>query len=145
MTRLLLIAATSVLLLANAGTASALTVAEVAKDLACPCQCPLIVKDCNMSCGITWKKEIGELIKKGMTKQEIMDYFISSYGESARLNTSQKLDGKIYQYTRSFDTMDWTILWSAVVSWMLILFIGIFIAVRRFFPSADALPSGDSH
>ena len=121
--------------------AEALTVAEVAKDLACPCQCPLILQDCNMSCGITWKNEIGELIKKGMTKQEIMDYFISSYGEEARLTPWQRIDGKIYQYTRSFDSMDWAMVWSGIVSWMLILFVGIYFGVRLFLPSSKS-PSG---
>ncbi len=122
------------ILLSNPG--QALTVAEVAKDLACPCQCPLILQDCNMSCGIAWKNEIGELITQGMTKQEIMDYFISSYGQDARLTTRQKIDGKIYQYTRGFDTLDWLILWSGVATWLMILFAGIFLAVRRLSPSA---------
>jgi hypothetical protein len=129
-------------LLIAATNAKALTVAEVAKDLACPCQCPLILQDCNMSCGITWKNEIGELINKGMTKQEIMDYFITSYGENARLTTRQKIEGKIYQYTRSFDTLDWAMLWSGVATWMLILFIGIYLGVRRFLPSSRVLGGG---
>ena len=53
---------TTLLCLLAASNVEALTVAEVAEDLACPCQCPLILKDCNMSCGLTWKNEIGELI-----------------------------------------------------------------------------------
>ena len=81
------------------GNASALTVLEVAKDLACPCQCPLILEDCNMTCGLEWKNEIGRLIKTGMNKQEIMNHFIAQYGEEARLTPRQKIDGKIYQYT----------------------------------------------
>jgi cytochrome c-type biogenesis protein CcmH/NrfF len=141
--RTLIITIIVTLCLAASSNTLALTVAEVAKDLACPCQCPLILQDCNMSCGITWKNEIGELIIKGMNKQQIMDYFISAYGESARLTTRQKLDGKIYQYTRSFDTIDWAILWSGITAWMLILFLGIYLAVRRALPSSKILVSGD--
>jgi len=141
--RILIVTLVATLSLTTSSNTQALTVAEVAKDLACPCQCPLILQDCNMSCGITWKNEIGELINKGMSKQQIMDYFISAYGESARLTTRQKLDGKIYQYTRSFDMMDWAILWSGIAAWMLILFLGIYLAVRRALPSSKILISGD--
>lgn len=113
-------------------TAFALTVGEVAKDLACPCECPLILEDCNMTCGLDWKEEIGEMVKAGKTKQEIMTYFIATYGEEARLTTLQKVEGKIYQYTRGFGTSDWVILWAGVGFWALILMGGIYYGVRRF-------------
>ncbi len=111
--------------------AFALTVLEVATDLACPCQCPLILKDCNMTCGLEWKNEIGRLIKKGMSKQEIMNYFIAQYGEEARLTTRQKIDGKIYQYTRDFDTVDWVLLWTGIGTWVALMFLGVYIGVRK--------------
>ncbi|MCP4326944.1 MAG: hypothetical protein GY791_00695 [Alphaproteobacteria bacterium] len=114
----------------------ALTVGEVAKDLACPCECPLILEDCNMTCGLDWKEEIGELIKAGMTKQEIMAYFIETYGEEARLTTMQKIDGKIYQYTRGFGTTDWVMLWAGVGFWALVLIGGIYYGVRKYFARA---------
>ena len=78
-------------------TVSALTVAEVVKDLACPCECPLTLEDCNMSCGLEWKEEVGEQIKKGMNKEQIMEYFIAKYGEEARLTPLQRIQGKTYQ------------------------------------------------
>jgi len=68
---------------ATPSSASALTVNEVVKDLACPCECPLVLEDCNMTCGLEWKNEVGEMINKGMTKQQIMDYFIDKYGFAA--------------------------------------------------------------
>ncbi|MCP3678015.1 MAG: hypothetical protein GY721_10625, partial [Deltaproteobacteria bacterium] len=71
-------------------SASALTVNEVVKDLACPCQCPLILEDCNMTCGIEWKEEVGQLVKKGMTKKQIMEGFVGGYGEEARLTSMQR-------------------------------------------------------
>ncbi|MDP6689224.1 MAG: cytochrome c-type biogenesis protein CcmH [Alphaproteobacteria bacterium] len=112
--------------------ALALTVGEVARDLNCPCECPLILEDCNMTCGLDWKQEIGEMVKAGKSKQEIMDYFIATYGEEARLTTIQRIDGKIFQYTRGFGTSDWVLLWAGVGFWGLVLVGGIYFGVRKY-------------
>jgi len=113
--------------------ALALTVNEVAKDLACPCECPLILEDCNMTCGLEWKNEIGELINKGMNKQQIADYFIGKYGDEARITPLQKIQGKIYQYTRSFDKADWVLLWSGLIVWIFLMFFGLYLGVKKLF------------
>ena len=117
---------------------SPLTVREIAKDLACPCQCPLILQDCNMSCGLRWKEEIGQKIAEGKTKQEITRYFIAKYGESARLTPLQKINGKFYQYTRGFGTMEWVILGSGIVIWMVLMFIVVYFFVNKFLRRAKA-------
>ncbi|MBI4937266.1 MAG: cytochrome c-type biogenesis protein CcmH [Nitrosomonadales bacterium] len=114
-------------------SASALTVNEVAKDLACPCECPLILEDCNMSCGLEWKNQVGEMINKGMSKQQIVDYFIGKYGDDARITPMQRIHGKIYQYTRSFDTVDWVLLWTALAVWAFLMFYGIYVGVKKRF------------
>ena len=114
-------------------SALALTVNEVAKDLACPCECPLILEDCNMTCGLEWKNEVGEMINKGMTKQQIMDYFIDKYGDDARITPLQRIQGKIYQYTRSFDTAAWTLLWAGLIVWIFLMFFGIYLGVKKLF------------
>lgn len=114
-------------------SASALTVNEVVKDLACPCECPLVLEDCNMTCGLEWKNEVGEMINKGMTKQQIVDYFIGKYGDDARITPAQRVRGKVYQYTRSFDTADWVLLWGGLIVWVLLMFFGIYIGVRKLF------------
>jgi len=114
-------------------SASALTVNEVAKDLACPCECPLILEDCNMTCGLEWKNEIGELINKGMNKQQIADYFIDKYGDDARIAPLQRIQGKIYQYTRSFDKTDWALLWVGLIVWIFLMFFGLYLGVRKLF------------
>ncbi len=111
---------------------SALTVREVAKDLACPCQCPLILQDCNMSCGLRWKEEIGQKIAEGKSKAEITKYFIAKYGEGARLTPLQKVQGKIYQYTRGFGTGEWVILVSGVFIWMLLMFFMVYFLVNKY-------------
>jgi len=117
---------------------TSLTVREVAKDLACPCQCPLILQDCNMSCGLRWKEEVGKKIAEGMNKQEITKYFIAKYGEDARLTPLQKIEGKIFQFTRGFGTMEWIILGSGAVIWMGFLFLIVYFFVRHFLRRAKA-------
>lgn len=114
-------------------SASALTVNEVAKDLACPCECPLVLEDCNMTCGLEWKNEIGEQINKGMTKQQISEYFINKYGDDARITPLQRIQGKVYQYTRSFSTTDWALLWIGLAVWILLMFFGLYLGIRKLF------------
>lgn len=121
------------ILLAVCSGASALTVNEVAKDLACPCECPLILEDCNMTCGLEWKNQIGEFINQGMTKQEIVDYFIAKYGDEARITPMQRINGKIYQYTRSFDEIDWLLLWAGLAAWVFLMFFGVYVSVKKVF------------
>lgn len=113
--------------------AYALTVNEVVKDLACPCECPLVLEDCNMTCGLEWKNQVGELIQQGKTKEQIMEYFINKYGDDARLTNLQRIHGKIYQYTRSFNTIDWVLLWSGIIGWLLLMFFGVYTGVRKLF------------
>lgn len=118
--------------------ALALTVNEVVRDLACPCICPLVLEDCNMTCGLDWKEEVGKKIKAGMSKQEIIDDFVSRYGESARLTPLQRIEGKLFQYTRSFGTMEWSMLWIGVAIWAAVLFGGFYLGVRKLFFKAHS-------
>jgi len=139
----LLMSITYVMTLSNA---SALTVNEVAKDLACPCECPLVLEDCNMTCGLEWKNEIGEQINKGMSKQQITDYFIKKYGDDARITPMQRIRGKVYQYTRSFDKADWALLWIGLIVWLFLMFFGIYLSVKKLFfnKSQDASAHPDT-
>ena len=139
----LLIPVTYVMTLSSA---SALTVNEVVKDLACPCECPLVLEDCNMTCGLEWKNEIGEQINKGMSKQQITDYFIKKYGDDARITPMQRIRGKVYQYTRSFDKADWALLWIGLIVWVFLMFFGIYLGVKKLFfnKSQDASAHPDT-
>ncbi|MEO5350136.1 MAG: cytochrome c-type biogenesis protein CcmH [Magnetococcus sp. YQC-3] len=111
--------------------AAALTVGEVAKDLACPCACPLVLEDCNMTCGLDWKNEIGAMINKGQSKEEIIAHFIATYGDKARLTPWQRVESKIYQYTRGFDGWDWGMLWGGVGIWLLLVFFALHRLLRK--------------
>ncbi len=114
-------------------SARALTVNEVVVDLACPCECPLVLADCNMSCGLKWKNDVGKLINQGMNKQEIIDYFVAKHGDAARITPLQRIQGKIFQYTRSFGTLDWILLWAGFAIWILLMFIGIYMGIKKVF------------
>lgn len=114
-------------------SAWALTVNEVVVDLACPCECPLVLADCNMTCGLNWKNDVGKLINKGMSKKEIIDFFVAKHGEAARLTPLQRIEGKIFQYTRSFGTLEWTLLWVGIAVWISLMFGGIYIGVKKIF------------
>lgn len=108
------------------------TVQEVASELECPCDCPLVLEDCNMSCGLEWKDQIGEQIKAGKTREEIVGAFIEKYGDACRITPSKRIRGKFYQYTRGFDTGEWALLAGGAAVWLLALFFGVFLLVRRF-------------
>ena len=117
--------------LLTVSTAHALTVQEVATDLACPCECPLVLEDCNMSCGLDWKDQIGQMIKEGRTKEEIIRHFIDKYGDEARITPVQRIKGKFFKYTRGFDTKDWVLAGAIIVVWLAGIFLGVYIIKRR--------------
>jgi len=126
---ILLLAACCLLL--TASSAHALTVQEVAEDLACPCECPLVLEDCNMSCGLDWKDQIGQMIKQGKTKEEIIKYFIDKYGDAARITPLQRIQGKIFKYTRAFGTWDWVMVGTVAAIWLAGMFLGVYLITRR--------------
>ena len=126
---ILLLAACCLLL--TASSAHALTVQEVAADLACPCECPLVLEDCNMSCGLDWKDQIGQMIKQGKTKEEIIKYFIDKYGDAARITPLQRIQGKIFKYTRAFGTWDWVMVGTVAAIWLAGMFLGVYLITRR--------------
>ena len=117
--------------LLTVSTAHALTVQEVAADLACPCECPLVLEDCNMSCGLDWKDQIGQMIREGKTKEEIIRHFIDEYGDEARITPAQRIKGKFFKYTRGFDTKDWVFAGAIIVVWLAVIFLGVYIITRQ--------------
>jgi len=76
------------------------SVMGVSHSLACPCECPMVLEDCHMSCGLQWKNNIGDKLMAGMTKDEIMAYFFKRYGGEAMLTPAQRMGGKWYQVSR---------------------------------------------
>ena len=85
-----------------------------------------------MSCGLDWKNQIGEKISKGKGKQEIINDFLSKYGDACRITPVQRIHGKFFQYTRAFGTMEWVAFWAVIVLWTGAVFLGIYLVVRRF-------------
>lgn len=111
---------------------SPLTVNDVARELACPCECPLVLEDCNMSCGLGWKKEIGKKLKAGFSKEEIVTGFVAKHGHAAKITPMQRIHGKFFQYTRAFGPTQWIVFWSAILIWVGAVFLVIYLLVRKF-------------
>ncbi|MFQ5430881.1 MAG: cytochrome c-type biogenesis protein CcmH [Nitrospinota bacterium] len=76
------------------------TVLGVSHSLACPCECPMVLEDCHMSCGLEWKDLIGNQLKAGMVKADVVGYFFKRYGTESLLTPVQRLSGKWYEVTR---------------------------------------------
>ena len=76
------------------------TVLGVSHALACPCECPMVLEDCHMSCGLEWKDLIGHQLKSGMQKANIVGYFYKRYGRESLLTPVQRLSGKWYEVSR---------------------------------------------
>ncbi|MBI5233477.1 MAG: cytochrome c-type biogenesis protein CcmH, partial [Deltaproteobacteria bacterium] len=90
-----------------------------------------VLEDCNMSCGLDWKEEIGDQIKAGKSKEEIIQSFIDRYGDACRITPIKRVKGKFYQYTRGFDVWDWTIFWGALAVWSGVVFVLLYVVVKK--------------
>jgi len=109
------------------------TVMGTSHSLACPCECPMVLEDCHMSCGLEWKDNIGEKLKAGMTKSEIEGYFFKKYGKEAMLTPFERMAGKWYQLARGgYPLKDFFLfgaiifVWSGVVYYLLMGFLNFF-------------------
>ncbi len=83
------------------------TVQEVGEGLTCQCGCGLTVANCNHpSCGfaIPTRGEIASMIRKGMTRVQILDAFRHKYGE--KVLSAPTVEG--------FNLLAWIIPYAAV-------------------------------
>lgn len=103
-------------------SAGADTVMGISHNLACPCECPMVLEDCHMSCGMEWKDMIGQRLMSGGNRDDIEGYFFKRFGKEAMLTPLQRISGKWYQITRGgypisdillFSTI--MLVWSAVL------------------------------
>lgn len=99
------------------------SVMGVSHNLACPCECPMVLEDCHMSCGLKWKDQIGAKLKVGLEKEDIMAYFYKRYGGEALLTPSQRLAGKWYQLSRGgYPTRDIALFAVIVLVWTALIY-----------------------
>lgn len=106
------------------------TVMGVSHALACPCECPMVLEDCHMSCGLEWKDLIGSQLKAGVAKPQIVGYFFKRYGVESLLTPAQRLSGKWYEVSRggypkkdmalfTLITLVWTVLAYSLIMMLL--------------------------
>lgn len=80
---------------------------QIETDLTCQCGCGLTVHSCNhLNCGsgIPLKKEIAEQIADGKSREQILDYFQSKYGEKILSSPT----------ARGFNIAAWTVPFVAI-------------------------------
>ena len=110
------------------------TVMGVSHDLACPCECPMVLEDCHMSCGLDWKDNIGSKLSSGMTKDEIIAYFYKRYGRESLLTPAQRVSGKWYQVTRGGYPLKDIILFILIVAvWTVLIYTVLMLVIESLF------------
>ena len=108
------------------------SVLGVSHSLACPCECPMVLEDCHMSCGLQWKDQIGVMLKSGMDKGQITGYFYKRYGAEALLTPVQRLSGKWYEVSRGgYPVKDMTLFGLAALVWTALVYSVIMLAVEN--------------
>jgi len=108
------------------------SVMGVSHSLACPCECPMVLEDCHMSCGLQWKDQIGAKLMVGMTKDDIVGYFYKRYGTEALLTPAQRLSGKWYEVSRGGYPLKDMVLFGLIVAvWTALVYTGLMIAVEK--------------
>ena len=105
----------------------------VSHSLACPCECPMVLEDCHMSCGLQWKDQVGAKLKIGVTKDEITGYFFKRYGKEAMLTPAQRLAGKWYEVSRGgYPVKDMVLFGMIVLVWTAIVYTGLMMIVEKY-------------
>jgi len=108
------------------------SVLGVSHSLACPCECPMVLEDCHMSCGLQWKDQIGVMLKSGMDKEGITGYFYKRYGAEALLTPVQRLSGKWYEVSRGgYPVKDMALFGVAALVWTALVYSVIMLAVEN--------------
>jgi hypothetical protein len=103
-------------------SAGADTVMGISHNLACPCECPMVLEDCHMSCGMEWKDMIGKRLMAGADRDEIEGYFFKRFGKESMLTPLQRIHGKWYQITRGgYPLSDIALFISLVFVWSAVL------------------------
>jgi cytochrome c-type biogenesis protein CcmH len=103
---------------AAAGAPARTTVQEVAEGLTCQCGCGLTVANCNHpSCGfaIPTRGEIAAMIRKGMSRVQIIQAFRHKYGEKVLSAPT----------TEGFNLLAWVIPYVAVGTGMVLIVIAV--------------------
>lgn len=114
-------------------SASDKTVQGVSHSLACPCECPMVLEDCHMSCGLSWKNGIGEKLNAGMNKEQIVSYFYKRYGREALLTPAQRVAGKWYQVTRGgYPVKEMALFAVIVLVWTSLIYLVLLTAYEKY-------------
>ena len=116
------------------GTPTDNAVHRVARQMYCPV-CENIPLDvCPTTACAEWRNTIREKLAAGWTDQQIMDYFVTQYGERVLANPS----------TRGFNVFIWVIPPLALLAGVVFLWFFFRRAARQPAPAAPSVPSEPS-
>ncbi len=104
--------------------AQGLTVSDVGKELACLCGCGLTIESCTHgNCGFAEpaKLEIKQMIGQGRTKGEIIQAFVSRYGERVLAAPTKK----------GFNLSAWVMPFLAIMAGGVLIYFLVHAWVRR--------------
>lgn len=85
----------------------------------------------NVQSGQEFKFTV-KYIKHDSQPSQDIKYFVDKYGDDAKITPMQRIQGKFYQYTRGFDTLEWAVFWGVIGVWLLALFFAIYLLTRKF-------------
>ena len=85
---------------------AALSSKDVEKELMCQCGCTMVVDVCDCETASQIREKIAEFMNQGQSKDQIVGYFVSQYGEKMRSSPAKK----------GFNLVAWVVPFAAVAA-----------------------------
>ncbi len=121
---LLAVVLSAALLSATPVLADGPTVSDVAGELVCQCGCNMILSNCTHA-ECSWAVPMTALIKQklaqGESKEQIIDYFVSTYGEKVLASPPKK----------GFNLVAWLLPFGAILAGGVVIYLALKTWVRR--------------
>lgn len=121
---LLTVALSAVLLSTTPVLADSATASEIADELICQCGCGMLLSNCThaeCSSRDAMTAVIGQKLDQGESKEQIIDYFVSQYGE--RVLSSPPKTG--------FNLVAWLLPFAAILAGGVVIYLSLKAWVRR--------------
>ena len=121
---LLAVFISAALLSATPVLADSATVSEIADELICQCGCTMVLSNCThaeCSSRSAMTAIIGQKLDQGESKEQIIDYFVSQYGEQVLSSPPKK----------GFNLVAWLLPFAAILAGGVVIYLSLKAWVRR--------------